>query len=150
MHSGDGHGLKMRPDGSISAERSRLMASVRQKNTEPELAVRQVLHRNGYRYRLHRKSLPGSPDLVLPSKKLAIFVHGCFWHRHRKCKRSTTPKSRQDFWAEKFRQNVARDRRNYAALRKLGWSVKIIWECQTKDEIVLERHLFLALGKRHG
>lgn len=121
----------------VTPERSALMAKVRQRHTGPERAVRSQLHRMGFRFRLHRRDLPGSPDIVLPRYRLAIFVHGCFWHRHAGCSRATTPKTRVEFWQEKFRRNIERDVLVQKRLEELGWTVKIIWECQTKikDEI---------------
>jgi DNA mismatch endonuclease (patch repair protein) len=110
------------------------MGSVRQKNTGPEVRVRRVLHRLGYRFRLHRKDLPGTPDIVLPRHNLVIFVHGCFWHRHVQCPKASNPKTRASYWAEKFRQNVERDRRNEENLRAAGWRVATVWECELKDE----------------
>lgn len=112
--------------------RSRMMAGIRSKDTQPELSVRRFLHRQGFRYRLHSPSLPGRPDLVLPRYRVAIFVHGCFWHRHRGCPYSTTPASNKERWARKFAANVERDRRNLAALEAAGWRVIIIWECGLK------------------
>lgn len=124
-----------------SPERSALMARVGQKNTKPELIVRKLLHGLGYRYRLHRKDLPGTPDICFISRKKAIFVHGCFWHRHEGCRRTTTPKTRTGFWEEKFRQNVARDHRKIDDLRKLGWNALVVWECETEDKSKLESRL---------
>ena len=121
--------------------RSELMAAIRTRNTLPELAVRRIAHRMGLRFRLHRKDLPGRPDLVLPKHRLAVFVHGCFWHRHEGCRFSSTPKSRTDFWTEKFAANMDRDARQESALRKLGWQVLVIWQCETKDEEVVEHRL---------
>ena len=116
---------------TVSKEtRSRMMASVRQRDTKPEMIVRRIVHGLGYRYRLHCKDLPGSPDLVFPRLGKVIFVHGCFWHRHR-CKKATTPSTRVAFWREKFDANKLRDKRNKRDLRKLGWDVLVIWECQT-------------------
>ena len=111
--------------------RSRTMAKVKSKNTGPEMAVRRLLHRAGHRYRLHRSDLPGKPDLVFPKHRLALFVHGCFWHRHG-CKRSTTPKSNAEYWAEKFRRNKERDQKNRQALERLGWRHRVIWECEAQ------------------
>lgn len=116
-----------------SSIRSRMMSSIRGKNTRPELVVRKVLHAAGYRFRLHRKDLPGTPDIVLPSRKIAVFVNGCFWHLHSGCKVANLPQSRPDFWKTKLEGNLARDKRSTAALRSLGWRVLIIWECATKD-----------------
>lgn len=123
------------------------MAAVRGKDTKPELVVRRTVHRLGYRYRLHRKGLPGTPDLVFPRRRLAIFIYGCFWHRHKGCARSTTPKSRAEFWQAKFETNVARDRRDMGALDALGWRVAVIWECQTKDILSLEHQLRMLLDE---
>ncbi|WP_322788596.1 very short patch repair endonuclease [Pseudodesulfovibrio profundus] len=114
--------------------RSRMMSKIKGKNTKPEVAVRQYLHRKGYRFRLHRKDLPGNPDIVLPSRMIAIFVHGCFWHRHRGCKKTTTPSTNRAFWERKFKDNVNRDERNTQALQKLGWAVMVIWECEVNDQ----------------
>lgn len=113
--------------------RSEIMARIRSKNTLPEVVVRKVAHSLGLRFRLHRKDLPGSPDLVFPRWGLAVFVHGCFWHRHEGCKFATTPKTRAGFWQRKFDANVARDRRAVEALTQRGWQVEIIWECETHD-----------------
>jgi DNA mismatch endonuclease (patch repair protein) len=115
-----------------TSKRSEVMSRIRGKNTGPELQVRSIVHRLGYRFRLHARDLPGSPDLVLPRLKTVIFVHGCFWHRHRGCRFTTTPKSRRAFWQAKFDANVARDRRVSASLRHLGWSVITVWECQLR------------------
>ena len=109
--------------------RSRIMASVGQRNTGPELRLRQVLYRQGLRYRLHDKKLPGSPDLVFPRFRTVVFVHGCFWHAHNGCKYATKPSTRRKFWKEKFEANRKRDRRNYETLKKSGWRVLVVWEC---------------------
>ena len=113
-------------------ERSLLMAKIKGKNTRPEIAVRSLLHRVGYRFRIHVSSLPGKPDIVLTRYRTVVFVHGCFWHRHNGCKASTTPKSHRRFWAEKFRRNVANDRKHLGQLHRLGWRVVVVWECQLK------------------
>ena len=110
--------------------RSWNMSRIRGKDTQPELAVRSALHRAGYRFRLHRKDLPGRPDIVLPKYRTVIFVHGCFWHHHSGCKLAYAPKSRVVFWNKKFRSNVDRDRRNASELRRLGWRVITVWECK--------------------
>ncbi|WP_347337737.1 very short patch repair endonuclease [Variibacter gotjawalensis] len=126
------------------------MSRVQGKNTSPEIRVRKAVHAAGLRFRLHRKDLPGTPDLVLPKRGIALFVHGCYWHRHPGCRKATPPSS--EFWAEKFRMNVARDRRVKAQLRKLGWHVITIWECETKDPDRLSRIIegrVLGLTKRH-
>lgn len=112
--------------------RSRMMSAITSRNTKPEITVRKFLHARGYRFRLHRKDLPGRPDIVLPKWKACIFVHGCFWHRHPDCRYATTPKTRPEFWTKKFRENVARDHRNIETLRVAGWSCHIIWECELK------------------
>lgn len=114
-------------------KRSKVMAAIRGRDTGPEIAVRSIVHRLGYRFVLNDRSLPGSPDLVLPRLGTVIFVHGCYWHRHRGCRYATTPKSRRAFWQAKFDANVARDRRTSALLRRLGWSVLTVWECQLRD-----------------
>src|SRR5687767_1564467 len=106
------------------------MAAVSQLNSEPEVKFRKRLHRLGFRYRLHQKKLPGCPDLILPKYRVAVFVHGCFWHRHSRCKRTTTPAKNHEFWVNKFRDNIARDERNYRKLRDLGWRPLVVWECQ--------------------
>lgn len=124
-----------------SKRRSAMMACIGGRNTAPELAVRRIAHRMGLRFRLHRKDIPGCPDMVFPKHRLVIFVHGCFWHRHQGCKYAYTPKSRIEFWAKKFASNVARDARQEAALKALGWQVLVIWECETKDEVAVERKL---------
>lgn len=109
------------------------MRAVKRANTAPEIIVRQVLHALGLRFRLHRRDLPGSPDVVLPRFRTVIFVHGCFWHRHLDCRYTTTPKSRQEYWLPKFEANVERDARKEAQLRELGWRVLVVWECETKS-----------------
>ena len=119
-------------DTLTRAERSRLMAKIRDKNTGPERAVRSLLHRAGYRFRIHVRGLPGTPDVVLPKYRTVVFVHGCFWHRHRGCKIATMPHSHVAFWTEKFRRNVANDARHRRRLRRLGWQVVVVWSCQLK------------------
>lgn len=120
------------PDPLTAAQRSLLMSRIRGKDTGPERAVRSLLHRMGYRFRLHGRDLPGSPDIVLPRLRTVVFVHGCFWHRHAGCRQATTPKSRARFWRLKFERNVERDGENRAALRRLGWRVVTVWECQVR------------------
>jgi DNA mismatch endonuclease (patch repair protein) len=127
------------PFETVSPERSALMARVRGKNTKPEMVVRRIVHGLGYRYRLHVRSLPGSPDLVFPRKRKIIFVHGCFWHRHEGCGRTTFPKTRADYWSAKFSANVARDAAQATSLRRLGWSVLTIWECEIREVPALPR-----------
>ncbi|MEN5033689.1 very short patch repair endonuclease [Pseudomonas sp. TWI929] len=113
--------------------RSRIMAAVTGKNTQPEIALRRFLHALGYRFRLHRKDLPGKPDIVMPKLRTCIFVHGCFWHRHAGCRYAVLPKTRSEFWAAKFSRNVERDLENVQALEALGWKVMIVWECEIKQ-----------------
>ncbi|MBA1365421.1 very short patch repair endonuclease [Burkholderia gladioli] len=110
--------------------RSRVMQSIKGKNTKPELSVRSAMHRRGFRFRLHRRDLPGTPDIVLPRYRLAIFVHGCFWHRHAGCSRATMPSTNVEYWATKFSRNQERDRCVKEALHALGWAVFEIWECE--------------------
>ena len=118
----------------VSEQRSRNMSAIKSKNTKPEIKVRKVLHSMGYRFRLHSKDLPGSPDIVLPKYKTVIFVHGCFWHRHENCKYASTPKTRQEFWEAKFRENINRDKLNQENLSSKGWKIIIVWECEIKDK----------------
>ena len=122
------------------------MALVRHKDTAPEMTVRKMLSRLGYRYRLHVADLPGKPDVVFRPRRKAIFVHGCFWHRHRGCARTRTPKTRVEFWTQKFADNVARDRSNRAKLSRAGWSTLVVWECVSEKPRVLERKLLKFLG----
>lgn len=118
-----------------SATRSRMMAGIRGANTQPEVRLRKALHRRGLRFRLHRAGLPGRPDIVFPGRMAAVMVHGCFWHRHPGCRFATVPATRPEFWQEKFRANVERDARNVAALRKLGWRVRVVWECDIRQDV---------------
>ena len=124
-----------------SKRRSENMSRIKGRDTAPELAVRRIAHGLGLRFRLHRKDLPGRPDLVFPKHRLAVFVHGCFWHRHDGCRYAYTPKSRIAFWTNKFAGNVARDQRKEEALRNLGWQVLVIWECETRDEENIKQSL---------
>ncbi len=127
-------------DTLSKAQRSERMSRVRGKDTKPELLVRKLVHGMGYRYRLHRRDLPGTPDLVFPGRKKVIFVHGCFWHRHPDpaCKLARLPKSRLEFWLPKLESNRARDIENTARLEELGWETMTIWECQLGDREALE------------
>ena len=111
-------------------QRSYIMSRVASKNTKPELLVRSYLHRRGLRFRIHGKKLPGRPDLVFPKYRAVVFVHGCFWHRHDGCPRTTMPSTRVEFWQNKFDRNMARDQANQAELRELGWRVIVLWECE--------------------
>lgn len=115
------------------ATRSRMMAGIKAKDTAPEMAVRRFLHSHGFRYRLHEKNLPGTPDIVLPKYRTAIFVHGCFWHQHSRCKYAARPNSNRLFWENKLGTNRDRDKRDKRHLRKLGWKVLTIWECQLSE-----------------
>jgi DNA mismatch endonuclease (patch repair protein) len=130
----------------ILAARSALMARIRGKDTKPEIAVRKLACALGYRYRLNVRGLPGTPDLVFLSQKKAVFVHGCFWHRHPRCSRTTSPKTRSAYWAAKFTANITRDKKNRRKLQKTGWKVLVIWECETFEPERLRRRLarFLA------
>jgi len=119
---------------TVSKEvRSRNMSAIRSKNTKPESVVRSLLFALGYRYRLHRKDLPGKPDIILKKYNTVIFVHGCFWHQHKKCKRANIPKSNKKYWIPKLERNVKRDRSHNTKLKKQGWKVLVIWECEIKD-----------------
>lgn len=130
----------------VEPARSKLMSRIGQKNTKPEIIVRQTLHAMGYRFRLHAKELPGKPDIVLRPRKKAIFVHGCFWHRHVGCKKATTPKTRLEFWQAKFDANVARDERVQLELSKIGWESLVVWECETLDSVGLSATIREFLG----
>lgn len=110
-------------------KRSWNMSRIKSKNTVPEMRIRSALHRLGYRFRLHVKELPGKPDIVLPKYKTVIFVHGCFWHRHKGCVRATTPSTNQEYWEKKFRQNMMRDKLEQDELKRMGWRVIVVWEC---------------------
>ena len=125
------------------------MARIRAKNTRPEITVRRLLHSLGYRYRLHRRDLPGTPDICFPGRKKVIFVHGCFWHRHEGCRRTTTPKTRTSFWENKFTANMVRDRRDMSGLAEIGWEAIVVWECETADLEALASRLVRFLdGQR--
>lgn len=121
------------------------MSRIKGTNTKPEIEVRSLLHRLGYRFRLHRRDLPGTPDIVLPGRSAVVFVHGCFWHSHA-CKRAKMPKSRKVYWAEKMEGNRRRDARKRRQLRALGWKVVVVWECELKNSDRLARKLRRVLG----
>ncbi len=128
------------------AKRSLIMAAVHSRDTMPEIAVRKIVHSLGYRYRLHDSRLPGRPDLVFPSRRKVVFVHGCFWHRHAQCKYASSPKTRVAYWQAKFFANVARDRRTRRELKNLGWTQMTVWQCELKKPEKLTERLddFLA------
>lgn len=128
-------------------KRSAVMARVRSKDTSPEKAVRRILTGLGARYRLHRKDLPGNPDIVMPGRKLAIFVHGCFWHGHDCARGSRVPKANRDYWLGKVARNKARDEKAQEALRADGWAVETVWECELKDEPILTARLARRLER---
>lgn len=119
------------------AKRSQMMSRVKGKNSLPEMLVRKVLFAMGHRFRLHRRDLPGTPDIVMPGRKIAIFVHGCFWHAHQGCKYARTPSTRTEFWTAKLQGNVERDRRAAERLMEMGWRVLNVWECATRDPLAV-------------
>jgi DNA mismatch endonuclease (patch repair protein) len=121
-------------------KRSKIMSSIKSYDTQPELMIRSLIHRMGYRFRLRNVWLPGSPDIVLPRHKKVIFIHGCFWHGHQKCKKSKRPNTNKDFWKHKLDNNVDRDKRQQRELNKLGWHYLVVWQCQiSKPETVRKR-----------
>lgn len=122
-----------------SGTRSRMMSGIRSTNTKPELRLRRALHAKGFRFKLHDRSLPGSPDIVLPRWRAVIEVRGCFWHRHERCRFTTMPETRPEFWAAKFGSNVERDQRNEKLLREAGWRVAIVWECALRAKNIDEQ-----------
>jgi len=134
------------PDVFTQAKRSEIMRAVSQSDTGPEMAVRRMLHRRGYRFRLHRRDMPGTPDIVLPKYRAVIFVHGCFWHGHRRCARAALPKSNRRFWELKVAGNKARDRRVKAALTRSGWRYLVVWQCSLRNAAAVERALLNFLG----
>ena len=127
--------------------RSWNMSRIKSRDTSPELKVRSILHSSGYRFRLHRKDLPGKPDIVLPKYRTVIFVHGCFWHRHLDCKYAYTPKSNIEFWEKKFTANIQRDLRSKRLLQEQGWTVIVVWECQVNNQEILGSYLTNSLMK---
>lgn len=133
-------------DHVTSEGRTRIMSAIRSADTKPEVFVRRLLHKHGYRFRLHRSDLPGKPDIVFPSRRKVIFVHGCFWHQHqsRHCKASQLPTSNQNYWLPKLQRNKKRDAKVIAELRALGWLSLVIWECEINKQDLLSRlHSFL-------
>ena len=129
------------PDIVDKETRSRMMSSIRAKDTKPELVVRRYLHSQGFRFRLHNRSLPGNPDIVLPKYGAVVLVHGCYWHRHKGCRLAYDPKSRQEFWQQKFSSNVRRDAEVKRLLREAGWRVMTVWECALRDTELRETGL---------
>src|ERR1700726_361181 len=125
----------------VSKYRSALMSSIPSKNTRPEVAVRRILHAMGQRFRLHQKTLPGTPDIVLKRHRTVVFVHGCFWHQHTRCSIARLPMSRRDYWWPKLKLNSDRDKRARKALRLAGWRVVVVWECETKNTLKLSARL---------
>ncbi len=121
--------------------RSKMMANIKGKNTTPELVIRSLIHRKGFRFRIHDKSLPGMPDIVLKRYKAIIFVHGCYWHRHDNCKLTSTPKQNNMFWMKKFEATICRDGVVYFKLKQLGWRVGVIWECAIRDKVHLPAYI---------
>ena len=128
-------------DAPVELGRSALMARIGAKDTKPEMIVRSSAHALGYRFRLHRKDLPGRPDLVFPSRRKVVFVHGCFWHRHPGCRMASTPKTRAAYWQSKFDANERRDAAAIEALERSGWAVLVIWECETRNQSTLSGKL---------
>jgi DNA mismatch endonuclease (patch repair protein) len=116
-------------------KRSQVMSHIRSKDTKPEMAVRSLLHRMGYRFRLHKRELPGCPDIVLPKYNSVIFVHGCFWHLHEGCRDGTVPKTQHEKWKLKLERNVERDKLHYEELQKMGWKVLVVWECEVEKQL---------------
>ena len=129
-------------------ERSDHMRRIRKAGTKPEMRVRRAAHRLGYRFRLHRSDLPGTPDLVFPRLRRVVLVHGCFWHQHPGCRLARQPKSRLDYWLPKLERNRQRDLKSSAALRAIGWAVLVVWECQVPDETAAARLLKPFLGAK--
>ena len=127
-------------------DRARVMRAVKGKDTKPEMIVRRLAHALGYRFRLHRKDLPGKPDLVFPGRRKVIFVHGCFWHGHECARGSRQPKQNAEYWRNKIARNVERDADNLQALERLGWQTQVIWECEMKDRATLADRLKAFLG----
>jgi DNA mismatch endonuclease (patch repair protein) len=136
------------PERLSKAQRSKIMGRVRSINTTPEIAVRRALHSAGFRFRLHRKDLPGTPDVVLRKHRLCLFINGCFWHRHRGCSRATFPATNEEFWTTKFKRTQERDKVALQELDQLGWRTLIIWECETKNPVAIIRVVKRFLGFR--
>lgn len=137
-----------RTDNLTPEQRHHTMFSVHSKDTKPEMIVRHLTHKLGYRYRLHRRDLPGNPDLVFPGRKKVIFVHGCFWHGHDCHSGRKQPKTNQDYWLKKLQRNKTRDANNQAQLKEQGWKVLVIWECEIKDLDMLAERIVQFLGAK--
>lgn len=134
-------------DTMSSAQRSATMRSIKGKNTKPEMIVRRLLHASGYRYRVHCREIPGTPDIAFTKRRKVIFIHGCFWHRHAGCARASTPKTNASFWENKFLKNIERDKRVQNELKHGGWSFLIIWECEIRNLNCLKKKLQSFLGQ---
>ncbi|KKR29997.1 MAG: mismatch endonuclease Vsr protein [Candidatus Woesebacteria bacterium GW2011_GWA1_39_8] len=134
-------------DKLTKEKRSQNMAQIRSKNTEPEIRVRKILAELGWNYRLHSRKLPGKPDIVISKIKTAIFINGCFWHQHKGCKRCTMPKSNSEYWNKKLEGNIQKQKQSIKDLKILGWKTAIIWECQTKNRVFLNKILRRAVEK---
>jgi DNA mismatch endonuclease, patch repair protein len=130
--------------------RSANMARIRSQNTSPEVSLRKLIHGLGYRFRLHRNDLPGKPDLVFPSRKKVIFVHGCFWHQHTECREGRVPGSRLEYWVPKLRRNQERDVLAQSSLKEQGWGYLVVWECELKDMTAVLKRVKRFLGTAHG
>lgn len=135
-------------DSVTPAVRSKIMSRIRSKNTQPEMMVRRMLHKAGYRYRLHVAGLPGKPDLVFVGRRKVIFIHGCFWHMHEDCPLSRIPKTRVDFWLAKLTTNKERDKKNISLLAKEGWEVLTIWECELSDQYLINKICDFLINKK--
>lgn len=140
------HSVGKMGKGKDKLTRSQIMSRVRSKNTSAEMKVRSLLHKQGYRFRLHDKHLPGSPDIIFPSRKKVVFVHGCFWHQHHGCRKATIPKTNTDYWEEKLTNNINRDIKNINLIKEKGWDVFVAWECELNDPEKIMKKLieFLA------
>ena len=137
-------------DHFSATKRSEIMSRVKGTDTSVEIRVRQLLHSLGYRFKLHARDLPGKPDIVLPKHRSVVFVHGCFWHGHKACRRASIPQTNREFWTRKIEGNIDRDKRCVRELRESGWKVLVVWQCQTKDLTKLKKRITTFFGKdRH-
>ena len=139
--------MPQQPWADVPDARRAVMRANKAKDTKPEIAVRRTLHAMGYRFRLHRRDLPGTPDIVFPGRRKAIQVHGCFWHQHEGCRRATLPATRRDYWLPKLARNRERDAENNASLVRLGWGVLTVWECEAYDQAKIASKIHDFLGK---